>query len=136
MAAISIFLVLLLLIGALLFFHGDIRTKMFTVEVEMSGSDGFNYTRYHFQYFRGSKSKIIGVEEPSNLLLKYNIGFENGEFELLLKSLSGKVVWSKVTGDERDLQRIYLQEKGLYTLLVNAHEAKGYFDILWSTEKK
>ncbi len=110
---------------------------MFTVEVGMSGSDGFNYTRYHFQYFRGSKSKIIGVEEPCNLLLKYNIGVENGEFELLLKSPYGKVVWSKVfTGDEKDLQRFCLQEKGLYTLIVNAHEAKGYFDISWSTKKK
>ena len=58
------------------------KTKLYEVKIGWWGSDGINFTRYHFKYFNGRESKVIEAEKPSELVLRYDISLHNGEIEL------------------------------------------------------
>ena len=62
------------------------KTKLYEVKIGWWGSDGINFTRYHFKYFDGSEFKVIKAEKPSELVLRYDISLHNGAIELKVAS--------------------------------------------------
>jgi|GEM_PF-1953354 len=123
----------ILLIGVVIF-QLKHKTKLYEVKIGWWGSDGINFTRYHFEYFDGSESKAIKVDKPSKLVLKYNISLHNGEIELRIVSPEEYAIWNKsFVGSEKDLKEIMLNESGWYKIVICGDSAeKGYFDVSWN----
>jgi len=109
------------------------KTKLYEVRIGWWGSDGVNFTRYHFKYFDGSESKMIEVDKPSKLVLRYDISLRSGEIELKVVSPDECTIWSKsFTRGERGLEEIMLSESGWYEIIIYGNSAEeGYFDVSW-----
>ncbi|MCD6411562.1 MAG: hypothetical protein J7L20_03945 [Thermoplasmata archaeon] len=123
----------ILLIGVAIF-QLKHKTKLYEIRIGWWGSDGIDFTRYHFEYFDGSGSKVIKVDKPSKLVLRYNISLHSGEIELKVVSPEGYTIWNKsFVGSEKDLKEIMLSESGWYKIIIFGNSAEeGYFDVSWN----
>ena len=110
------------------------KTKLYEVKIGWWGSDGINFTRYHFKYFDGSESKVIEAEKPSELVLRYDISLRNGEIELKVVSPGECIIWNKsFTRGERGLKEIMLNKSGWYKIIICGSSAEeGYFNVSWN----
>ncbi len=110
------------------------KTKLYEVKIGWWGSDGINFTRYHFKYFDGSGSKVVEAEKPSKLVLRYDISLHNGEIELKVVSPGECIIWNKsFTRGERGLKEIMLNKSGRYKIIICGNSAEeGYFNVSWN----
>ena len=110
------------------------KTKLYEVKIGWWGSDGINFTRYHFKYFDGSEFKVIKAEKLSELVLRYDISLHNGEIELKVVSPGECIIWNKsFTRGERGLKEIILNKSGCYKIIICGDSAEeGYFNVSWN----
>ena len=110
------------------------KTKLYEVKIGWWGSDGINFTRYHFKYFDGSEFKVIKAEKLSELVLRYDISLHNGEIELKVVSPGECIIWNKsFTRGERGLKEIMLNKSGWYKIIICGDSAEeGYFNVSWN----
>ena len=97
------------------------------------GSEGPNYMKYQYKEFTGTENRMIYVNEPCNITIRYSIGVVRGRLILELVSPRGDIMWVRSFSNSTNGEdKVFVETPGWYNLVIIGQHTEGYFDVSWS----
>ncbi len=100
--------------------------------------NGTNYTRARFYLFSGEKDRAFSVKENDDVLIEWDPHLKKGRLVLIVEApggVPGSSSDGKLRADAPENFSFSAQDKGQVKLHVKGDEARGSFEVRWSTEE-